>query len=75
MAATLKASLGEGGSFIGDSSGQDNLYDVLKELAATQNLLVAAFNQLLTDYNAETAAAHTASSATAIPATSGVTVE
>jgi len=33
MRAILKRSLGEGGSFIGDSHGDDNLYDVLKALA------------------------------------------
>lgn len=31
--ATLKKTLGEGGAFFDDSSGEDNLYDVLKALA------------------------------------------
>lgn len=32
--ATLKRSLGEGGAFIGDSHGEDNLYAVLAALAS-----------------------------------------
>lgn len=33
MTATLKKSLGEGGAFVGDSHGEDNLHAVLKALA------------------------------------------
>lgn len=33
MLATLKSALGDGGSFFGDSHGEDNLYKVLKALA------------------------------------------
>lgn len=73
MAATLKKLMGQGGAGIDDSMGFDNLYDVLVELATVQNDLVAQFNQLRTDYNAETAADHTDTTATAV--TAGVTVE
>ena len=73
MAATLKKYLGQGGAGLDDLSGNDNLYDVLKELATVQNALVAALNQLITDYNAETSADHTDTTASAV--TAGVTVE
>lgn len=71
--ATLKKKVGEGGSFFDDSMGVSNLYAVLKALAETQNDLVAQFNQLRTDYNAETNADHTDTTATAV--TAGVTVD
>jgi hypothetical protein len=73
MAKTLKKLLGEAGAGLDDSIGIDTLYDIVKALAETQNDLVAQFNQLRTDYDAETVAAHTATSATAV--TAGVTVE
>jgi len=73
MAATLKTLLGEAGAGIDDSVGIDRLYDVVKELATVQNDLVAQFNQLRTDYNAETAADHTDTTATAV--TAAVTIE
>lgn len=73
MAATLKKLLGEAGAGIDDSIGIDRLYDVVKELATVQNDLVAQFNQLRADYNAETAADHTDTTATAV--TAGVTIE
>jgi len=73
MAATLKKLVGEGGAGISDEMGFNNLYDVLKALAETQNALVAAFNVLLTEYNAETDADHTTSAASAV--TAAVTVE
>lgn len=73
MAKTLKKLMGEAGAGLGDSMGFDNLYDILKALADTQNDLVTQFNQLRTDYNAETAADHTDTTATAV--TAGVTVE
>jgi hypothetical protein len=44
MSVTLKRSLGEGGALIGDSHGDNNLYDVLWGLATAQNVLIAAFN-------------------------------
>ncbi len=73
MAVTLKRYIGEGGAGLDDSIGFDNLYDVLKALAETQNDLLAQFNQLRTDYNAETNADHTDTTATAV--TAGVTIE
>ena len=73
MTVTLKRYLGEGGAGLDDSMGVDNMYDVIKALAETQNSLVAQFNQLRTDYNAETLADHTDTTATAV--TAGVTVE
>lgn len=33
MRTTLKRSLGEGGAFVGDSHGEDNLYAILKSIA------------------------------------------
>ncbi|NNL18785.1 MAG: hypothetical protein HKP37_08615 [Boseongicola sp.] len=68
--ATLKKLVGDAGAGIDDSQGFDNLYDVLKALAETQNALVAQFNQLLADHNTAT---DPDSSATAV--TAGVTVE
>lgn len=41
MTATLKKSLGEGGAFIGDSHGDDNLHDVLTALAEGPNAVTA----------------------------------
>ena len=73
MSVTLKQLLGNAGAGIDDSQGFDNLYDVIKALATTQNSLVAQFNQLRTDYNAETNADHTDTTATAV--TAGVTIE
>jgi hypothetical protein len=71
--ATLKKLLGDAGAGIDDSHGSDRLYDVLSALITEHNDLVAQFNQLLTDYNAETVAAHTTSTATTVTPT--VTVE
>jgi len=73
MSVTLKKLIGEAGAGIDDSMGFHNLYDVLKALVQTQNDLVTQFNQLRIDYNAETAADHTDTTATAV--TAGVTVE
>jgi len=73
MASTLKQSLGEGHGFISDEHGETNLYQLLKDMATVQNDLVAQFNQLKADYDAETNAAHTASSATDV--TPLVTIE
>lgn len=73
MASTLKAYMGEGGAGLDDSIGVDNLYDILRDLATVQNDLVAQLNQLRTDYNAETLADHTDTTATAVTAL--VTVE
>ena len=75
MATKLKRLVGNAGAGIDESHGSDRLYAVLKELAETQNLMAASLNQLITDYDAETNAAHGATSAAPIPATSGVTVE
>jgi hypothetical protein len=69
MAATLKRLVGEAGAGQDESHGSDRVYDVLKELAVTQNALVAALNQFITDYNAST------SPTTASAVTGGVTVE
>lgn len=73
MAVTLKRYMGSGGAGLDESHGLDNLHDVLKAMADTQNDLVAQFNQLRDDYNAETLADHTDTTATAI--TAGVVVE
>lgn len=69
MAVTLKKLVGEGGAGLDDSMGFDNLYDVLKALADSQNDLVTQFNQFRADYNASTVPT------TATDLTSAVTVE
>ena len=73
MAVKLKKLMGDAGAGIDESHGSDRLYDVLLAMVTAQNDLIAQFNQLLTDYNAETVAAHTTSTATAV--TAGVEVE
>jgi hypothetical protein len=73
MTTTLKQLLGDAGAGIDESHGSDRLYDVLVAIVTAQNDLVAQFNQLLTDYNAETLADHTTSTATAV--TAGVAIE
>ena len=73
MTTTLKKLVGDAGAGIDESHGSDRLYDVLVALVTAQNDLIAQFNQLRTDYNAETVAAHTATSATAV--TAGVVIE
>jgi hypothetical protein len=50
---TLKKLIGEGGAGFDDSMGFNNLYDVLKALTDSHAQLVAQFNQLLIDHNAE----------------------
>jgi len=77
MAVKLKrlvseAGAGEDKSF-GVSDANPDMFTLLKALADTQNALVAQFNQLLSDYNGETVAAHTTSASTVVAA--GVTVE
>lgn len=73
MAVKLKRLVGVGGAGVDESHGTDNLYAVLSAIVTTQNSLVAQFNQLRTDYNAETAADHTDTGATAVVA--GVEIE
>lgn len=73
MTTTLKKLVGDAGAGIDKSHGSDRLYDVLLAIVTAQNDLIAQFNQLRTDYDAETVAAHTATSATAV--TAGVAIE
>lgn len=69
MTTKIKKLVGDAGAGMDKSHGSDTLYDVVAALAATINLLITSHNQLLTDYNAETAASHTTSSASAVTAT------
>jgi len=73
MAVKLKRLLGNAGAGMDESHGADVLYDVLKAVVTTQNDLVAQLNQLRADYNAETNADHTDTTATAV--TAGVEIE
>ena len=73
MAVKLKKLMGEAGAGIDESHGTDRLYDVLEALVDAQNAMVTSHNQLLADYNAETAADHVTS--TAVVVVPGVEVE
>lgn len=46
MAVKLKRLVGEGGAGMDDSSGADNLYDVLKGLVSHQDDVITQFNSL-----------------------------
>ncbi len=72
-AVTLKKLLGEAGAGLDESMGIDTLRDVLAQLITEHNALIVSHNQLITDYDAETNAAHT--STTAASVTAEVTVE
>ena len=67
-ARVLKKTVGDAGGGSDQSHGSDTLRQVVEQLIAEHNDLIAQFNQLLTDYNAETAADHTDSTATAVTA-------
>ncbi len=73
MTTTIKKTIGDAGAGIDQSHGEDTLYDAVNALAVQVTALTVAFNQLLTDYNAETAADHTTSSAASV--TQGFTIE
>lgn len=74
MTVSLKKLLGKAGAGLDESySDTDSLYNLLSAMITTQNDLVAQFNQLRTDYNAETDADHTDTSATAV--TAGADIE
>lgn len=72
-ARILKKTIGDAGGGEDQSHGSDRVYDILVQLITEHNDLVAQFNQLRTDYNAETLADHTDTSATAV--TSEITIE
>jgi len=55
MAVKLKRLVGNAGAGIDESHGTDRLYDVLVAMVATQNDLVAQFNQLKADHDSATA--------------------
>lgn len=69
MTTTIKKLIGDAGAGLDESHGSDTLYKVIVALATTLNAVIASHNQLLTDYNAETLADHTDSTATAVTAT------
>lgn len=67
MAITyLPQDLGGGLKYLDSSSGKATLYEVLEAMITQLNDTRTQFNQLRTDYDAETVAAHTATTATAI---------
>ena len=66
---TIKRFMGEGGAGLDDSTGEDNLYDVVHAMADQLNALTSQYNQLLADHNAATRPS------TATTVTSGVAVE
>lgn len=69
MTTTIKKTIGDAGAGIDQSHGEDTLYDAVKAIATDLQAVIVALNQLLTDYNAETAADHTTSSAAAVTQT------
>lgn len=69
MATKIKKLIGDAGAGLDKSHGSATVYDVLVAFANTINLLITSHNQLLTDYNAETSASHTTSSASSVTAT------
>jgi len=73
MTVKLKKLLGDGGAGIDESHGTDRLYQVLEAMVTQLNNQATQFNQLLADYNAETNADHTDSTATSV--TAGVEIE
>ena len=73
MSVTLKRLVGNAGAGVDESHGTDRLYDVLSAIVTTQNDLVAQFNTLKGEYDAETNAAHVDSAATDV--VPGVVIE
>lgn len=73
MTVKLKQLLKEGLAGIDQSHGTDTLYDLLLQIITDQKAIITSHNQLLTDYNNETLADHTTSSAASV--TSNVEVE
>ncbi len=88
MAAVIKKTIGDGGGGADQSHGTDRIYEVLINLANAQNALIATvnilrteindvvaqFNTLKTEYDAETVASHTDSAATDLVATASSAV-
>lgn len=66
---TVKRFIGEAGAGLDDSTGEDNIYDVVAALATQLNSLTTQFNQLLADHNSATRPS------TAASVSSGITVE
>lgn len=66
MTTYLKQLLGDGLAGLDKSHGTDRLYTLLEEMITQLNDQADQFNQLRTDYNAETAADHTDTTATAV---------
>lgn len=64
MSVTLKRLVGNAGAGADDSHGTDTLYAVLAAIVTTQNDLIAQFNTLKGEYDAETNASHVDSAAT-----------
>lgn len=62
----LPQDLGGGLKYLDGSSGKATIYEVLEAIITQLNDTRTQFNQLMTDYNAETNADHTDSTATAV---------
>jgi hypothetical protein len=73
MTVNLKKLLGDAGAGMDESHGSARLYELLEALVTQVNDLTDQFNQLRTDYNGETAADHTDTTATAV--SKGVALE
>ncbi|PNX50440.1 MAG: hypothetical protein BV456_06735 [Thermoplasmata archaeon M8B2D] len=66
MTITIKKHIGDAGAGMDQSHGSATLYDAVKAIATQVAALTTAFNQLLTDYNAETDADHDTSGASSV---------
>lgn len=72
MTVKIKKLIGDAGAGMDKSHGSDTVYDILAALSTDIANLATAFNQFLIDYNAETLADHTTSSATAVTPTTEI---
>ena len=69
MTVNLKQLLGDGLAGLDKSHGTDRLYTLLAAMIVQLNDQGAQFNQLKADYDAETLASHTATTATDVVVT------
>jgi hypothetical protein len=66
MTVSIKKIIGDAGAGLDKSHGTATLYDAIAAIATQVAALTTALNQLITDYNAETDADHTDSSASSV---------
>jgi hypothetical protein len=69
MPKVVKTFIGDAGAGFDDSTGEDNIYDVVVAMANQLNALTAQVNQLLADHNSATRPS------TATTVASGISVE